>query len=344
MRERLGLSLTANSVVWTLIDLKDNAIVADDAVEVDSAENVANAAAHSVEAFVSQTERDIDAIRIAWGAGTAGSAVELTSKLRSLGFSDIDVISEDEARHSRNRTARYIDPPLELAYGAARAVTAEDHDRPLRRMAARLPARRVLMAVASSVVVMALGAAAAGYLLVGRAPSQAADHASTPVALAPPPDDALVVAAPAAALPPPPAPEAAVAPPVALALPPVEAAAPTVNDEPKVASIPDITAPTDTTPRPAQAAAIAGQPHLTAQAPAAGPRTLPETAQTPDTATISAPAPAATIAGQPHLTPEALAARLLPGPVPPTFVVGMPAPRAVPPPPPNPFDIFAALP
>ena len=95
MRELLGLSLTANSVVWTLVDLKDGTIVADDVVEVDSAENVANAAAHSVEAFVVQTERAIDAIRIAWSEGTAGSAVKLTSKLRSLGFSDIDVISED---------------------------------------------------------------------------------------------------------------------------------------------------------------------------------------------------------------------------------------------------------
>ncbi len=344
MRELLGLSLTANSVVWTLVDLKDGTIVADDVVEVDSAENVANAAAHSVQEFALRTERDIDAIRIAWSEGTAGSAVKLTSKLRSLGFSDIDVISEDEARQSRNRTARYIDPPLELAYGAARTVTAEDHDRPLRRMAGWLPARRVSMAVASSVVVMALGAAAAGYMLVGKAPSQVADGTSTPVASAPPPDDALVVAVPAAALPQPPTPEAVVAPPVVLALPPVEAAAPTVNDEPEVATVPETAALTDTAPTPVQADTIAGQPHLTPKAPAAGSTTVPETAPIPATATAPAPAPAATIAGQPHLTPGALSARLLPGPVPPIYVVGVPAPLAAPPRPPNPFDIFAALP
>ncbi len=365
----LGLSLTANSVVWTLVDLKDGTIVADDVVEVDSAENVANAAAHSVEAFAIPTERDIDAIRIAWGEGTAGSAVKLTSKLRSLGFSDVDVISEDEARQSRNRTARYIDPPLELAYGAARTVTAEDHDRPLRRMAGWLPARRVSIGVASGVVVMVLGAAAAGYMLVGRAPLQAGDHASTPVASAPPPDDAPAVAVPSAALPPPPAPQAAVAPPV--------------NDEPEVASVPGTARLTDTAPTPVQTTRMARQPHLTpgtlsagsttvpktapipatttapAPAPAvtlfhqprltpeelsAGSTTVPETAPTPATATAPAPAPATTIAGQPHLTPEALSARLLPGPVPPMYVVGVPAPLAAPPRPPNPFDIFAALP
>lgn len=342
MREILGLSLTSKSVVGTLVDLEDGTIVAHDAVEVGSAENVVDAAARSVEAFAFQTERGIDAIRIAWSEGTAGSAVKLTSKLRSLGFSDIDVISRDEARHSRNRTARYIDPPLELAYGAARTVSAEDHDRPARRMAARLPSRRISMAVASTVVVLALGAAAAGYLLAGRAPSQAADHAATTVASVPAPNDDPVVAMPAAALPPLPSPAAAQ--PVVLALPSVEAAAPIVNDEPEAEIMPQTAALTDATSTPVQDATMAGRPDLTPEALAAGSTTVPETAQMPDTATAPATAPTAPLASQPHLTPEALSARLQPGPVPPTVVVGVVAPRAAPPPPPNPFDILAALP
>jgi hypothetical protein len=359
MREVLGLSLTANAVVWTLVDPVDGTIVADDVVEVDAAEDLADAAAGSVEAFASRTERHIDAIRIAWSKGTAGAAVKLTSKLRSLGFSDVNVITEDEARYGRNRTARYIDPSLELAYGAARTVTAANHDKPLRRMTARLPARRVSIAVASSVVVMAVGAAGAGYLLLDKTPQQAADHASTPVmtapppehapvvampAAAPPPPPAPVVAVPAAAPPPPPAPEVAVASPVVLALPPVEAAAaPTVTDEPEVAPVPEVAASTDTSPAQAQAATVARQPHLTHLAPSAGPTAVPDTASLPDTAAASGPAPATT-AGQPHLTPEALSPRLLPGPVPLMSVVGVPAPPAAPPPSPNPFDILAALP
>ena len=226
MREVLGLSLTATGVVWTLVDLKDGTIIADDVVEVDSAKDGATEAARSLETFARQTERHIDAVRLVSSESTAGSALELTSKLRSLGFDHIDVISEDAARYSRNRTARYIDPPLELAYGAARTVTADDHVRPSRRAAGWMPvptrlpmppvAPRVrTMALASSVVVVAVGAAVAAYLLVGGARSQPADRAATPVASATPPDDAPVVSVPAAAPPlPPPAQEAVVAPPL----------------------------------------------------------------------------------------------------------------------------------
>lgn len=328
MRDLLGLSLTVDSVAWTLVDPADGTIVADDVVEVHSADNVANAAATSVEAFAAQTERDIDAVRIAWSEGAAGSAVQLSSKLRSLGFGDIDVMSEDDARDSRNRTARYIDPPLELAYGAARSVTDEAYDRLLRRMSAQLPARRISKGVASGIVVMAVGAVAAGYLLLDRAPSHAADHASAPAASAAPPVAAHVVAGVAAALPPPPAPQVALAPtppapqaavpqPVVLVLP-VEESAPAVIDEPVAATVPDTAALTVTAPTPAQA---------------------PETVPLPGTAAAAA----STVADQPHLTPEALSARLLPGPVSPVPVAG-PAPIPALPPPPNPLDILAALP
>ena len=318
MRKVLGLSLTATSVAWTLVDLGDGAIVANDVITVDSAENVATVAARSVETFMLK-ERDIDALRIAWSEGTAGSALRLTSKLRLLGFDDIDVIAEEAARHGRNRTARYIDPDLELAYGAARTVSADDRDGLLRRLAARVPIRtrlqipvpaiasRVSMkvAVASSVVVVAVGAAVAVYSLLGGTRSQPVDRNAEPIASAPTPDGPLVISVRSAAPPlSPPAPEATVAPTLLPALDEDEAA-PMVTDEAELA-------------------------------------TVPETAALPESAT--APAPAATMVGQPHLTAEGLSAALLPGPVPPTPAAIVPAPLAAPAPLPNSFDIFDALP
>ena len=319
MRKVLGLSLTATSVAWTLVDLGDGAIVANDVITVDSAENVATVAARSVETFMLK-ERDIDAVRIAWTEGMAGSALRLTSKLRLLGFDDIDVIAEEAARHGRNRTARYIDPDLELAYGAARTVSADDRDGLLRRLAARVPipptrlqipvpaiASRVSMkvAVASSVVVVAVGAAVAVYSLLGGTRSQPVDRNAEPLASAPTPDGPLVISVRSAAPPlSPPAPEATVAPTLLPALDEAEAA-PMVTDEAELA-------------------------------------TVPETAALPESAT--APVPAATMVGQPHLTAEGLSAALLPGPVPPTPAAIVPTPLAAPPPVPNSFDIFDALP
>jgi len=318
MRKVLGLSLTATSVAWTLVDLGDGAIVANDVITVDSAENVATVAARSVETFMLK-ERDIDAVRIAWTEGMAGSALRLTSKLRLLGFDDIDVIAEEAARHGRNRTARYIDPDLELAYGAARTVSADDRDGLLRRLAARVPIRtrlqipvpaiasRVSMkvAVASSVVVVAVGAAVAVYSLLGGTRSQPVDRNAEPLASAPTPDGPLVISVRSAAPPlSPPAPEATVAPTLLPALDEAEAA-PMVTDEAELA-------------------------------------TVPETAALPESAT--APVPAATMVGQPHLTAEGLSAALLPGPVPPTPAAIVPTPLAAPPPVPNSFDIFDALP
>lgn len=355
MRELLGLSLTANTVVCTLVDPVDGTIIAEDIVEVDSAENLLGAAANSVEAFASPPERDIGAVRIAWSKGTAGSALKLTSTLKSLGFNDIDLVSADEARHGRNRTARDIDPQLELAYGAARTVVADDHNRPIRRMAARLPARRVLLAAAGSVVVLAVGTAAAGYLLVGEAPPQASDHASplgttrspvddVPMPVAPAPRAPEVVGAPPAALalppvgavpssalPPPPPSAAAVASAVTAARPPVEAdVGPSgISDD---AAEPETAAVIYTAPAPAPAATAARQPHLTHEAPSAGPEQTSE------------PAPATAMVGQPHLPPGAQSGRPLPGPVPLMSLMGAPPPPAPAPPPPNPLNILSALP
>ncbi len=337
MRELLGLSLTASTVACTLVDRRDGTIVAEDVVEADSAQNVA-IAADTVESLALRTERNIDAVRIAWSEGTAGSAVKLNAKLRSLGFRDVDVISEDEARRSRNRTARYIDPPLELAYGAARTVTAEGHSRPLLRM----PARRVSRAAASGVVVLAVGAAAAGVPVGGQGAVAGSRTTDPTVASAQPRNDALLAAAARCGTPTGSAPEA----PPRLSCSRFRRSTrrrPLVTEESEVAAYRRRRSARHRA-HAGQAATMAREPLLAAEAPAAEPAAIPEIVPLPDTAAGPVAGPAAASAGQPHLTPEALSARLLPGPVPPMPVAGVPAPPAAPPPAANPYDILSALP
>lgn len=321
MRKVLGLSMTTTTAVWTLVDLADGAIGADGLAKVDSADDLVATAAHSVETVTRNT--DIDAVRIAWSEGAAGSALKLTAKLRLLGFDDIDLISEDMARNGRNQTARYIDPPLELAYGAARTATADDRDGMFRRLVASLPTStrrpiprplelpRVSMttAVTASVMVVAVGASVAVYALAGGATPNPVDHVTEPAASTPPLAGAQVITVPAAAPLPPPAPEEGLAPTTVPALAPVEAA-PSEADEPDVSTAVEV-------------------------------NTTVDVATTPQTATL--PAPTATIAGQPHLTAQALSAGLLPGPIPLTDTTA-PTPVAAPPTPSSPFDILDALP
>lgn len=321
MRKVLGLSLTATTAAWALVDLADGAIGADGRAMADSADDLAATAAHSVETLARSTE--IDAVRIAWGEGAAGSALKLTAKLRLLGFDDIDVLAEDVARIGRTRTARHIDPRLEIAYGAARTVTADDHDGMFRRLVAwppirtrlpiprppQLPPGSTTKAVAASVMVVAAGVSVAVYALAGGTTPAPVDPVTEPVASTLPLAGAQVISVPAAAPLPPPAPEETVAPAAVPELAPVEAA-PSEADEPDVATAVDVD-------------------------------TVVEVATPPQTAAV--PVPTATIADQPHLTAQALSAGLLPGPIPPADVI-VPIPAAAPPAPPGPFDILDVLP
>ena len=161
------------------------------------------------------------------------------------------------------------------------------------------------VAVASSVVVVAVGAAVAVYSLLGGTRSQPVDRNAEPIASAPTPDGPLVISVRSAAPPlSPPAPEATVAPTLLPALDEDEAA-PMVTDEAELA-------------------------------------TVPETAALPGK--CNGAAPAATMVGQPHLTAEGLSAALLPVRSRPHLPRLCPHPLRLQRPLPNSFDIFDALP
>lgn len=110
MRVVMGLSLTATSAVWALVDTKDGAILADEVVALDSVNEIARATARSVQAFALQSDRDIDGIRMTWTDDGRDHAIRLRSKLRLFGFDTIEHVSEEEAREGRNQTARHIAP------------------------------------------------------------------------------------------------------------------------------------------------------------------------------------------------------------------------------------------
>ena len=82
MRVVMGLSLTATSAVWALVDTKDGAILADEVVALDSVNEIARATARSVQAFALQSDRDIDGIRMTWtddGRGNVALTVAFPS-------------------------------------------------------------------------------------------------------------------------------------------------------------------------------------------------------------------------------------------------------------------------
>lgn len=140
MRVVLGLSLTANSAVWVLVDTYDGSILADEVVPLESVNEIARAAARSVQAFALQSERDIDGVRLVWDDEASAHGIRLRTKMRLFGFDTVETVSEEAAREGRNRTARHIAPHMVLAYGAARADLDTDADRGvLGRLVARVP-------------------------------------------------------------------------------------------------------------------------------------------------------------------------------------------------------------
>lgn len=137
----MGLSLTATSAVWVLLDTGSGTVLAEEVVAVTSVDEVARAAALSVQAFAAQTEYDIDSVHLTWTPDGAQHGIRLRTKLRLYGFDAIETITPEEAREGRNRTARHIAPHLAMAYGAARAVHAGDTGSVLDRLSALVPHR-----------------------------------------------------------------------------------------------------------------------------------------------------------------------------------------------------------
>lgn len=312
MRVVLGLSLTAKSAVWVLVDTYDGKIIADEVVPLESLNEIARATARSVQTFALQSERDIDGVRLVWDSTDSCArhqGIRLRTKLRLFGFDTVETVSEEAAREGRNRTARHIAPHLVLAYGAARANLDDSDDRgALRRLVSRVPLRvpsavpvRLMTAAASVAGIAVLGIGL--YAFVGSSPSH--DVADTTVA------EAVVPVAPAPQAPPAAVPVAPTAPQaVAVAEPAGTAAVPEVAQTvPEYASAPTVV--TDAEP---------AVPLLT---PAAEVVDAPEAA-VDQSVNPAAPQQLATSTGVPHLSgagpalPVAVPAQATPAAVAPT--------------------------
>ena len=378
MRVVMGLSLTATSAVWALVDTKDGAILADEVVALDSVNEIARATARSVQAFALQSDRDIDGIRMTWTDDGRDHAIRLRSKLRLFGFDTIEHVSEEEAREGRNQTARHIAPHLTLAYGAARAHPADEAHHLLRRLTSRVPAARATIARVPMRITMAASIAAVcavaalGVFAVMSGPSsqpvetanaEPAPAAAPPAALTPPAGTGPApVAAPAPARQPAvPAPQAPVVdtpPPVSapqIVAEPQPASAPQVVADPQPASTPQVVAQ----PRPASAPQVVGQPQ-----PASAPQVTPsQPATTPHHMMVSQPVSGPDTLDAPAVATDPTAAGTLPAEAAPVAVrVGQPHltdsaplagpspaqavknPATAPAPPQNPLDILSALP
>ena len=378
MRVVMGLSLTATSAVWALVDTKDGAILADEVVALDSVNEIARATARSVQAFALQSDRDIDGIRMTWTDDGRDHAIRLRSKLRLFGFDTIEHVSEDEAREGRNQTARHIAPHLTLAYGAARAHPADEAHHLLRRLTSRVPAARATIARVPMRITMAASIAAVcavtalGVFAVMGGPSsqpvetanaEPAPAAAPPAALTPPARTGPApVAAPAPARQPAvPAPQAPVVdtpPPTAapqIVADPQPASAPQVVADPQPASAPQVVSQ----PQPASAAQVVADPqpasaaqvtpsqpataphHMVVSQPVSGPDTLDAPAIATDpTAPGTLPAEAAPVAVRVG-QPHLTDSAPLAGPSPAQAVKN---PATAPAPPQNPLDILSALP
>ncbi|AFM17461.1 hypothetical protein Mycch_2698 [Mycolicibacterium chubuense NBB4] len=286
MRVVLGLSLTATSAVWTLVDTSDGTIIADEVVALDAPNEIARAAARSVQSFALQSERDIDGVRMTWSDDAAAHAIRLRTKLRLFGFDTIETVSTDAAREARNQTARHIAPHLVLAYGAARADLHDDHRTMLQRLTARAPL--AIAGAAGVVTVAAVGL----YAVLSGAPSETPTPAvaAHPAAPAPPPaapaPDSAPMAVPVAPAPqvvaaPEPAPSVTSAPAVTAQQPEAEDVTTTTEAVPAAVAVPEQTTtavPTmvtaaETTPAATEpdVTMMTGQPHLTGGQLAAGP-------------------------------------------------------------------------
>ncbi|MCV7151870.1 hypothetical protein H7I57_11385, partial [Mycobacterium pyrenivorans] len=173
MRLVLGVSLTASSAVWVLVDTVNGKILAEEVVALDSLQEIARATARSVQAFDVQTEHDIEGVRMTWTDEARQHGIRLRTKLRLFGFETVETVTQDAARNGRNKTARHLAPHLALAYGAARSdVNADESRSVFHRLASRVPmgTSRVPMGAAAAVFVAAVVGVGL-YAFVGASPA-----------------------------------------------------------------------------------------------------------------------------------------------------------------------------
>lgn len=305
----LGLSLDCGDVVWVLVD-QAGAVVDHDLLELPADVEVAGAAARGAQAIAATAGFPVDRVRLTWTADTAHDGMRLRSRLRCLGFEDVDAVPRADALAAGSDNQE-LSARLAPAYGAAVAEVGEDSEdpvpvRPARRR--RRIASTVLVAAAAAVAaVLSLSAGAAPQLEPG-APADEVPAAADPGWVAVPAAPAAVgwVAVPSGQAPVPARKAAAVAGPEtgsvpevavpgvaesaeSVAVPQPAAAVAAPSAVPQVATSPGVVAQVATSPEPLAV------PHLSAG--------LPEPAGVPHLAGTS-PAPT----GQPHLggsSPEA---------------------------------------
>ena len=177
MRLVLGVSLTASSAVWVLVDTVTGNPLAEEVVAVDSPHELARKAALSVQTFDAHTEHDIEGVRLTWCDDADQQGIRLRTKLRLFGFETVETVSQEAAREGRNKTARYLAPHLVLAYGAARFDrNADKSSSVLPRLAVRVPMRVAAASGAAAAAVLVVGVAL--YALGSPSPPEAPDIAA----------------------------------------------------------------------------------------------------------------------------------------------------------------------
>ncbi|WP_237674087.1 hypothetical protein [Mycolicibacterium parafortuitum] len=376
----MGLSLTAGSAVWVLVDTYDGSIIADEVVDLDTVGEISRAAARSVQEFALQSERLIDGVRLVWTEDARHEGVRLRTKLRLFGFEAIDTVSEEAAREGRNRTARHIAPHMVLAYGAARADLDDPADKGvLLRLAEKVPSRNseygagapviaervAAVRVAGSEAAMrtsdrarqlmealpggvGVRAAAAVFAVAVTGVVGYALFGYSPKHDVPQPAVAEAVAPAPAAIPEPVLPAVVEPAPIMVEEVAIPAAVPETAPSPQYsAAVPETAAEVEVSDETSTGTYAAAVPQTTSDVPAAtvspGLRTPePSTAQTVGAAEIGQQLPAQT--GVPHLTGPGPAA----GPAQPYTVPAQASPEVIPPPaPPAPGPLgalFGALP
>ncbi|MCH9700881.1 MAG: hypothetical protein K0U76_05745 [Actinomycetia bacterium] len=163
MHTVLGLSLTSDDVAWALVDATDGTVIDHDALEWHGDSEIADSAARSAHAIATACGFDIDRVRITWTAEAGREGLLLRTRLRRLGFGDIQPVPMACATKvliDPEKTS--IAPRLALAYGAAMAIAgpSEAVSAPVtQRFSARgrLSRRRLVSAGLGVAAAVALG-------------------------------------------------------------------------------------------------------------------------------------------------------------------------------------------
>lgn len=173
MHTVLGLSLTSDDVAWALVDAADGTVLDHDALRLNGDAEIAEIAARSAHAISTACGFDVDQVRLTWTVEAARDGRQLRTRLRQLGFGDIQSVPISCATTVVVDPATTgITPRVALAYGAAMAVaeSSESITAPLAEQSStrgNLPRRRMVSAALGVAAAVALGIL---FLSAGAAP------------------------------------------------------------------------------------------------------------------------------------------------------------------------------